>query len=103
MPVAGDGHPGSVSFRGRPITTLEAATKFIARTLNRRPESAASWYARPGYLRRALEAGASGYLLKGRPSEDLADAVRRVGRGTRIGSPTGLREMERGEKSAHSL
>ena len=44
-------------------------------------------FARPGYLRRALEAGASGYLLKDRPSEELADAVRRVSRGIRTVDP----------------
>jgi len=44
-------------------------------------------FARPGYLRRALEAGASGYLLKDRPSEELADAVREVSRGARVVDP----------------
>lgn len=44
-------------------------------------------FARPGYLRRALEAGASGYLLKDRPSEELADTVRRVSRGERVVDP----------------
>lgn len=44
-------------------------------------------FARPGYLRRALEAGASGYLLKDRPSEELADAVRKVSRGIRVVDP----------------
>jgi two-component system response regulator DesR len=38
-------------------------------------------------LRRALDAGASAYLLKDRPSEELADAVRRVSRGARIVGP----------------
>ena len=44
-------------------------------------------FARPGYLRRALEAGAQGYVLKDRPSTELADAVRRVGRGLRVIDP----------------
>lgn len=44
-------------------------------------------FARPGYLRRALEAGASGYLLKDRPSAELVDAVRRVHRGMRVVDP----------------
>lgn len=44
-------------------------------------------FARPGYLRRALEAGAHGYLLKDRPSAALADAVRRVARGERVVDP----------------
>ena len=44
-------------------------------------------FARPGYLRRALDAGASGYLLKDRPSAELAEAVRRVHRGMRVVDP----------------
>lgn len=42
---------------------------------------------RSGYLRRALEGGASGYLLKDAPSEELAEAVRRVHQGLRAVSP----------------
>jgi two-component system response regulator DesR len=44
-------------------------------------------FARSGYLRRALDAGAAGYLLKDRPAEELADAVRRVHRGLRVIDP----------------
>ena len=44
-------------------------------------------FARAGYLRRALDAGASGYLLKDMPAEQLADAVRRVHRGLRAIDP----------------
>jgi len=44
-------------------------------------------FARAGYLRRALDAGASGYLLKDMPAEQLADAVRRVCRGLRVVDP----------------
>ena len=44
-------------------------------------------FARPGYLRRALDAGASGYLLKDAPSDQLADAVRRVTAGMRVIDP----------------
>ena len=44
-------------------------------------------FARSGYLRRALDAGASGYLLKDHPAEQLADAVRRVHRGLRVIDP----------------
>ena len=44
-------------------------------------------FARPGYLRRALDAGAKGYLLKDRPSAELAEAVRRVHRGLRVIDP----------------
>ncbi len=44
-------------------------------------------FARAGYLRRALDAGASGYLLKDKPAKDLADAVRRVQQGLRVIDP----------------
>ena len=44
-------------------------------------------FARPGYLRRALEAGAAGYLLKDAPSHQLADAIRRVHAGGRAVDP----------------
>jgi len=44
-------------------------------------------FARSGYLRRALEAGARGYLLKDRPARELAEAVRRVHRGLRVIDP----------------
>jgi two-component system response regulator DesR len=44
-------------------------------------------FARPGYLRRALDAGASGYLLKDAPSHRLADAIRRVAAGGRAVDP----------------
>lgn len=40
-------------------------------------------FARAGYLRRALEAGVRGYLLKDAPSGELADAIRRVHAGGR--------------------
>lgn len=44
-------------------------------------------FARPGYLRRALDAGARGYLLKERPASELAAAVRRVHQGLRAVDP----------------
>jgi two-component system response regulator DesR len=44
-------------------------------------------FARAGYLRRALEAGALGYLLKDMRAEQLADAVRRVNQGLRVVDP----------------
>lgn len=44
-------------------------------------------FARPGYLRRALEAGAAGYLLKDAPATELAGAVRRVHAGGRAIEP----------------
>lgn len=44
-------------------------------------------FARAGYLRRALDAGAAGYLLKDMAAEKLADAVRRVHGGLRVIDP----------------
>ncbi len=62
-------------------------------------------FGRPGYLRRALEAGVTGYLLKDQPSEQLAAAVRKVAGGQRVigpelaeaawSAPTPLGERER--------
>lgn len=44
-------------------------------------------FARAGYLRRALDAGALGYLLKDAPAETLANAIRRVHGGMRAVAP----------------
>lgn len=44
-------------------------------------------FGRPGYLRRALQAGASGFLVKDTPAAQLADAVRRVHAGLRVVDP----------------
>ena len=44
-------------------------------------------FGRPGYLRRAMEAGATGFLLKDAPATELADAIRRVARGQRVVDP----------------
>jgi two-component system response regulator DesR len=44
-------------------------------------------FARTGYLKRALEAGACGYLLKESPSRELAAAIRRVHAGEQVVNP----------------
>jgi two-component system response regulator DesR len=44
-------------------------------------------FARGGFLRRALDAGVAGYLLKDAPAEQLADALRQVHRGGRAIDP----------------
>jgi two-component system response regulator DesR len=44
-------------------------------------------FARPGYLRRALDAGARGYLLKEPPASEIAEAIRRVHSGLRAVDP----------------
>jgi len=44
-------------------------------------------FGRPGYLRRAMEAGAAGFVVKDTPADRLADAVRRVAAGLRVVDP----------------
>jgi two-component system response regulator DesR len=68
------------------MTGLDAASE-----LKRRRTSARviilTTFARAGYLRRAMEAGALGYLLKDMRAEELAEAVRRVHQGLRVIHP----------------
>ncbi|MET9957761.1 response regulator transcription factor [Streptomyces sp. NPDC006326] len=45
-------------------------------------------FGRPGYLRGAMEAGASAFLVKDAPAAQLADAVRKVLAGERVIDPT---------------
>jgi two-component system response regulator DesR len=45
-------------------------------------------FGRPGYLRRAMESGAVGFLLKDAPATQLATAIRRAVAGERIVDPT---------------
>jgi len=63
-------------------TGLELAADIQSRKLRTRVIIVTT-FGRAGYLRRALEAGVAGYLLKDRPSAELADAVRRVHAGGR--------------------
>jgi two-component system response regulator DesR len=44
-------------------------------------------FGRPGFLRRAMEAGALGFVVKDAPAEDLARAIRRVAQGERVVDP----------------
>ena len=54
-------------------------------------------FARPGFLRRALDSGVSGYLLKDAPAEQLAEALRKVHRGGRAIDPQLALEAWSGE------
>ncbi len=45
-------------------------------------------FGRPGYLARAMRAGASGFVVKDAPPEQLVDAVRRVHAGLRVVDPS---------------
>ena len=62
------------------VTGLELAAKLVERGLR---VIILTTFARPGYLRRALDAGVRGYLLKDAPAEELARAVREVHAGGR--------------------
>ncbi len=44
-------------------------------------------FGRPGYLRRAMESGAAGFLLKDAPASELAQAIRRAAAGERVVDP----------------
>jgi two-component system response regulator DesR len=44
-------------------------------------------FGRPGYLRRAMAAGASGFMVKDAPADRLADAIRRIHSGLRVVDP----------------
>ncbi len=68
------------------LTGLELA-EWLAREYAQIRVVILTTFARPGYLRRALEAGVSGYLLKDTPAEKLADAMRRAHRGERVIAP----------------
>ena len=68
------------------LTGLELALRVRERGLPSRVVIVTT-FARPGYLRRALDAGVAGYLLKDAPAQQLADAVRRVHAGGRVVDP----------------
>jgi len=61
----------------REVLTQHPATRTVILTT----------FARPGYLRRALDSGARAYLLKDHPAAELADAVRKVHQGQRVVDP----------------
>jgi len=68
------------------LTGLELAQRIRERGLECKVVIVTT-FARPGFLRRALDAGVSGYLLKDAPADQLADALRKVHRGGRAIDP----------------
>lgn len=68
------------------MTGLDLAAAIRRDGLDVRVLIVTTW-ARPGYLRRALEAGVNGYLLKDTPADDLAAAIRAVASGQRVVAP----------------
>ncbi|MGH8272487.1 MAG: response regulator, partial [Gammaproteobacteria bacterium] len=68
------------------MTGLELAAEIRSHGLSTRVIILTT-FARAGYLRRAMDAGARGYVLKDRPARELAEAVRRVHKGLRVVDP----------------
>ena len=68
------------------ITGLELAAEIHRRRLPVRVVILTT-FARAGYLRRALDAGVAGYLLKDAPASTLANAIRRIRAGARVIDP----------------
>ncbi len=68
------------------MSGLELAAEVQAKHLRTRVVILTT-FARAGYLRRALDAGALGYLLKDSPAATLANAIRRVHSGLRAVAP----------------
>jgi two-component system response regulator DesR len=64
-----------------------AAAAALARELPRTRTLILTTFGRPGYLRRAIDGGAAGFLLKDAPAAQLADAVRTVHAGGRVIDP----------------
>jgi len=64
-----------------------AVASVLAREVPRCRALILTTFGRPGYLRRAMESGASGFVVKDAPPEQLADAIRRVAAGERVVDP----------------
>jgi len=64
-----------------------AAAAVLAREVPRCRSLILTTFGRPGYLRRAMESGACGFVVKDAPPEQLADAIRRVAAGERVVDP----------------
>lgn len=64
-----------------------AATVELRRTVPGCRVLVVTTFGRPGYLRRAMDAGAAGFVVKDTPARELADAVRRVHAGLRVVDP----------------
>ena len=90
----GGGHDGSgavdvaVLDIEMPVMDGITATETIRRRFPATRVLMVTTFGRPGYLQRALDAGATGFMVKDAPVDQLADAVRRVAKGLRVVDPT---------------
>lgn len=71
-----------------PVMDGITATETIRRRFPATRVLMVTTFGRPGYLQRALDAGATGFMVKDAPVDQLADAVRRVAKGLRVVDPT---------------
>lgn len=77
--VRGDGRPG-------PIDGIEATAEVVASASSTRV-IVLTTFGRAGYLRRAMEAKASGFMVKDAPADRLVEAIRRVAQGLKVIDP----------------
>ena len=68
------------------LTGLDATERIVAAGRGTRCLMVTT-FDRPGYLRRAFDAGASGFVVKDTPAPELAEAIRRVHAGLRVVDP----------------
>ena len=68
------------------LTGLEATERIVAAGRETRCLMVTT-FDRPGYLRRAFDAGASGFVVKDTPATELAEAIRKVHAGLRVIDP----------------
>jgi two-component system response regulator DesR len=64
-----------------------AAARLLQESLPQCKVLMVTTFGRAGYLRQAMAAGASGFVVKDTPARQLADAVRRVHQGLRVVDP----------------
>ncbi|MFJ6043911.1 MULTISPECIES: response regulator transcription factor [Brachybacterium] len=77
MPAGADGAPADGIGVAEQLQGTDGAPRIIVLTT----------FGRAGYLRRTMEAGASGFMVKDTPVERLVDAIRRVHQGLRVVDP----------------
>ncbi len=76
MPSGGGSLGDGIAATGKIISTSPGVRVIILTT-----------FGRPGYLRRAMEAGAVGFMVKDAPADQLIEGIRRVHRGLRVVDP----------------
>ncbi|MCF6193747.1 MAG: response regulator transcription factor [Kangiellaceae bacterium] len=68
------------------LTGIELVQEIRMRRLSIKPIILTT-FSRAGYLRRAMDAGVKGYLLKDSPSDVLLNAIRKIARGGKVIAP----------------